>query len=108
MRHKKRTIHKNKYNKTRKNRVRNRSKQASRKYASPHRKTTKIRGGSDDPGDKKSILAKAYGAVQKGISSVGSVFSPSATEPEPEKRHLKAWSVLCHVRLASSEFIYVQ
>lgn len=34
--------------------------------------------------------------------------SLTATEPEPEKRHLKAWSVLCHVRLASSEFIYVQ
>lgn len=32
----------------------------------------------------------------------------AATEREPEKRQLKAWSVLCHVRLASSEFIYVQ
>ena len=34
--------------------------------------------------------------------------SLTATEPDPGKRHLKAWSVLCHVRLASSEFIYVQ
>jgi len=75
MRHKKRTIHKyknrtkpkNKYNKTRKNPLRNRSKQVSRKYTSPHRKTIKMRGGSD-------VLAKAYDAVQKGISSVGSVF----------------------------------
>jgi hypothetical protein len=70
MRHKKRTIHKyknrnhpkNKHNKTRK---------------SPKRKTMKMRGGSD-------VLAKAYGAVQKGISSVGSVFGPRETEPEPE------------------------
>jgi hypothetical protein len=37
----------------------------------------KMRGGSD-------VLAKAYGAVQKGISSVGAVFGPRATEPEPE------------------------
>ncbi len=34
--------------------------------------------------------------------------SLTTTEPEPEKRQLRAWSVLCHVRLASSEFIYVQ
>ena len=85
MRHKKRTIHKNKHNKTRKNPLRNRSKQVSRKYKSQHRKTIKLRGGSDEPADN-SILAKAYGAVQKGISSVGSVFSPSATEPELSSR----------------------
>ena len=91
MRHKKSTIHKyknrtkpkNKYNnKTRKNPVRNRSKQASRKYTSPHRKTMKMRGGSDDPGD--SILRKAYSAVQTGLSSVGSVFGgPSTTAALP-------------------------
>jgi hypothetical protein len=85
MRHKKRTIHKyknrtkprNKHNKTRKNPLRNRSKQASRKYTNTRRKTTKMRGGSDDPGD--SILGKAYGAVQKGISSVGSALGLHST-----------------------------
>jgi hypothetical protein len=106
MRHKKRTIHKNKYNKTRKNRVRNRSKQASRKYASPHRKTMKMRGGSDDPGDKKSILAKAYGAVQKGISSVGSVFSPSATEPElsPREDVVKHMHQMVEIMIPNKKF----
>ena len=79
MRHKKRTIHKNKHNKTRKNPVINRSKQASIKYKSLHRKTMKMRGGSD-------VLAKAYGAVQKGISSVGAVFGPRATQPELNSR----------------------
>ena len=77
MRHKKRTIHKNKHNKTRKNPVRNRSKQASKKYKNTNRKTIKMRGGSD-------VLAKAYGAVQKGLTSVGSVFGQRETEPEPE------------------------
>ena len=85
MRHKKSTIHKyknrkrpkNKYNKTRKNPLRNRSKQVSRKYKIPHRKTIKLRGGSD-------LLSKAYGAVQKGLSSVGSVFGdPDATQDLP-------------------------
>ena len=85
MRYKKRTIHKyknrikhrNKHNKTRKNPLRNRSKQVSRKYKIPHRKTMKLRGGSD-------LLSKAYGAVQKGLSSVGAVFSdPDATEALP-------------------------
>lgn len=77
MRHKKRTIHKNKHNKTRKNPVINRSKQVSRKYKIPHRKTIKLRGGSD-------LLSKAYGAVQKGLSSVGAVFGdPDATEALP-------------------------
>ena len=83
MRHKKRTIHKyknrtkprNKHNKTRKNPVRNRSKQASRKYTSPHRKTMKMRGGSD-------LLSKAYDAVQTGLS----VFGPRATEPDTSSR----------------------
>ena len=93
MRHKKRTIHKyknrikpkNKNNKTRKNPLRNRSKQASKKYKNQYRKTMKMRGGSDDPGD--SILSKAYGAVQKGISSVGSVFGgPSTTQALPRSR----------------------
>ena len=93
MRHKKRTIHKyknrdkpkNKHNKTRKNSVINRSKQASIKYKSPHRKTMKMRGGSDEPA-ADNILAKAYGAVQKGISSVGAVFGPRATQPELNSR----------------------
>lgn len=85
MRHKKSTIHKyknrkrpkNKYNKTRKNPLRNRSKQVSRKYKILHRKTIKLRGGSD-------LLSKAYGAVQKGLSSVGSVFGdPDATQDLP-------------------------
>jgi hypothetical protein len=79
MRHKKRTIHKNKHNNTRKNPLRNMSKQASRKYKSPHRKTIKLRGGSD-------VLAKAYGAVQKGLSSVGSVFGPHAPQPDLQSR----------------------
>jgi len=79
MRHKKRTIHKNK-NRNKPNNKHNKTRKSLK------RKTMKIRGGSDDPGDKKSILAKAYGAVQKGISSVGSVFSPSATEPELNSR----------------------
>jgi hypothetical protein len=77
MRHKKHTIHK--YNKTRKNPLKNRSKQASRKYKSQRRKTMKMRGGSD-------VIAKAYGAVQKGISSVGSVFGPRAPQPELNTR----------------------
>jgi hypothetical protein len=87
MRHKKRTIHKyknrnkptNKHNKTRKNPFRNTSKHASQKYTRQHRKTIKIKGGSD-------VLAKAYGAVQKGLSSVGSVFTPVATQPEQRSR----------------------
>ena len=79
MRHKKSTIHKNKHNKTRKNPVRNRSKQVSIKYKSQRRKTIKLRGGSD-------VLAKAYGAVQKSLSSVGSVFTPVATQPEQRSR----------------------
>ena len=79
MRHKKRTIHKNKHNNTRKNPLRNMSKQSSRKYKSLHRKTMKMRGGSD-------VLAKAYGAVQKGLSSVGSVFDPRETEPDIQSR----------------------
>jgi hypothetical protein len=79
MRHKKRTIHKNKHNNTRKNPLRNMSKQASRKYKNPNRKTAKMRGGSD-------VLAKAYGAVQKGLSSVGSVFDPRETEPDIQSR----------------------
>ncbi len=87
MRHKKRTIHKyknrnkptNKHNKTRKNPVQNRSKYASQKYTRPDRKTIKIKGGSD-------VLAKAYGAVQKSLSSVGSVFTPSARQPEQRSR----------------------
>jgi hypothetical protein len=87
MRHKKSTIHKyknkkrhkNKYNKTRKNPLRNRSKQVSRKYKIPHRKTIKLRGGSD-------VLTKAYGAVQKGLSSVGSVFGPRESDPDPKSR----------------------
>ena len=78
MRHKKRTIHKykNKHNKTRKNLLKNSSKQASRKYTRPHRKTMKMRGGSD-------VVAKAYDAV---LSSVGSVFGPRETEPELNSR----------------------
>jgi hypothetical protein len=88
MRHKKRTIHKyknrnkpkNKHNKSRKNPVKNRSKQVSRKYKTQLRKTMKMRGGSD-------VLAKAYDAVQKGISSVGSVFGgPGATQTDPRSR----------------------
>ena len=76
MRHKKHTIHKNKYNKTRKNLVRNRSKQASRKYKILQRKTMKMRGGSD-------VVAKAYDAV---LNSVVSVFGPRAPEPELNSR----------------------
>ena len=76
MRHKKRTIHKNKHNNTRKNPHRNMSKQASRKYKNPNRKTAKMRGGSD-------VLAKAYGAV---LNSVGAVFGPRETEPDIQSR----------------------
>ena len=78
MRHKKRTIHKykNKHNKTRKNPLKNRSKQTSRKYKILQRKTMKMRGGSD-------VVAKAYDAV---LNSVGSVFGPRAPEPELNTR----------------------
>lgn len=85
MRHKKRTINKykirnkpkNKYNKTRKIPFGNSNKKASKKYTRRDKKTIKLRGGSD-------AIAKAYGAVQKGISNVGSVFrGPSATQDIP-------------------------
>jgi flagellar biosynthesis GTPase FlhF len=74
MRHKKSTIHKNKHNKTRKTPVRNRSKQASRKYKSQPRKTMKMRGGSD-------MLSKAYGAVQTAVFG-----DPDTPEPDPSSR----------------------
>ena len=112
MRHKKRTIHKyknrtkprNKHNKTRKNPVRNRSKQASRKYKSQHRKTMKMRGGSE-------LLSKAYGAVQKGISSVGSVFvGPSDTQVVPRSREEIAayMGQMIEVPLPNQKFTYAE
>jgi len=111
MRHKKRTIHKyknrtkpkNKHNKTRKNPVRNRSKQASRKYTSLHRKTIKMRGGSD-------VLAKAYDAVQKGISSVGSVFGGPGTQALPRSREeiMTYMGQMVEVPLPNKKFTYAE
>ena len=97
MRHKKRTIHKyknrtkskNKHNKTRKN---------------PNRKTIKLRGGSD-------VIAKAYDAVQKGISSVGSVFGgPSATQTLPRSREeiMAYMGQMVEVLLPNKKFTYAE
>jgi hypothetical protein len=95
MRHKKRTIHKYKSrtkpknNKTRKN---------------TNRKTMKIRGGSD-------VLAKAYGAVQKGISSVGSVFGgPGAIEALPRSREdiMAYMGQMVEVPLPNKKFTYAE
>jgi hypothetical protein len=104
MRHKKRTIHKYKYNNTRKNRVRNRSKQASRKFKSQPRKTMKMRGGSD-------MLSKAYDAVQKSISSVGSVFGgPGAIEALPRSREdiMAFMGKMVEVPLPNKKFTYAE
>ncbi len=111
MRYKKRTIHKyknrtkpkNKYNKTRKNPLRNRSKQVSRKYTSPHRKTIKMRGGSD-------VLTKAYDAVQKGISSVGSVFGGPGTQALPRSREeiMAYMGQMVEVPLPNKKFTYAE
>ena len=72
MRHKKHTIHNNK-NRNKPNNKHNKTRKSLK------RKTMKMRGGS-------GVLTKAYDAVQKGISSVGSVFDPPETESDIQSR----------------------
>jgi hypothetical protein len=112
MRHKKHTIHKyknrnkskNKYNNTRKNSHRNRSKQTRLKYKSKQRKTIKLRGGSD-------VIAKAYGAVQKGLSSVGSVFGgPNTTKDIPRLHEgiIENMTQMVEIPLPNKQFTNVE
>ena len=97
MRHKKRTIHKNKNRNKPKNKH-NKTRKGSK------RKTMKMRGGSD-------VLAKAYDAVQKGISSVGSVFGgPSTIQAVPRSREEIAayMGQMVQVPLPNKKFTYAE